>query len=93
MTTPSRSDAAQDDGLPVAARTKLGCVTSIAGSRDLSDDELRDENARLRRRLARLRTANEELSEDNAHLRGSAIYWRKLYEAALQALNGMPQNP
>ena len=93
MTTPTRSDASHDDALPIAATAKLGCVTSITGSRELSDDELRDENARLRRQLARLRAANEELSEDNAHLRGSAICWRKLYEAALQALNGLPTNP
>jgi FtsZ-binding cell division protein ZapB len=93
MTTPTRSNAPNDDALPIAATAKLGCVTSIAGTGDLSDDELRDENARLRRQLARLRTANEELSEDNAHLRGSAICWRTLYEAALQSLNGLSPNP
>jgi len=93
MTTPTRSDAQQDGAVPIPATATLGCVTSIAGTRDLTDDELRDENTRLRRQLARLRAANEELSADNAHLRGSAICWRKLYEAALQALNGLPPNP
>ena len=58
-------------------------------TRDVSVDQLRDENARLRRQLVRLRSANEELSEDNGHLRGSAICWRKLYEAALQSLGDL----
>jgi hypothetical protein len=93
MTTATRSDAPNDDAMPIAATAKLGCVTSITGTRDLSDEQLRDENARLRRQLVRLRAANEELTEDNGHLRGSAICWRKLYEAALQSLSLLPPNP
>ena len=62
---------------------------SVMTTRDVSVDQLRDENSRLRRQLVRLRAANEELSEDNGHLRGSAICWRKLYEAALQSLGDL----
>lgn len=93
MTTRTGSNAPNDDAMPIAATAKLGCVTSIAGTRDRSDDQLRDENARLRKQLVRLRAANEQLSEDNGHLRGSAICWRKLYEAALQSLGAVQPKP
>ena len=87
MNTPTRRDASNDDAVPIATTAKLADVTSIAGNRDLRVDQLRAENARLRKQLVHLHAANEALRDDNAHLRGSAICWRRLYEAALQSLD------
>lgn len=86
MNSETRSDASDADTMPIANTARLD-PAALEANRDPRLDQLRAENAGLRKQLARLRAASDELREDNEHLRGSAICWRKLYEAALQSLS------
>lgn len=47
-----------------------------------TSDAAADDVPALQREIARLR-------EDNEHLRASAIWWRKLYETAVQGLGAL----